>query len=121
MWPAKDRSSLTPHRLVQTSPLCKSPSHQESGSLNGILRCIHAVRDAFQSCEIGLILTPMRPRGGPHGARKQAAGSVRYSIPMLTRRSFLSTAAAAGSARGSKGRKPNFLFVIADDHAGYVL
>jgi len=29
--------------------------------------------------------------------------------------------AGAGSVSGKSGRKPNFLFLIADDHAGYVL
>jgi arylsulfatase A-like enzyme len=38
---------------------------------------------------------------------------------MLTRRSFLQSSSAAAAARN--GRKPNFLFLIADDHAGYVL
>jgi choline-sulfatase len=38
---------------------------------------------------------------------------------MISRRSFLAGAAAAGTAKGA--RKPNFLYVIADDHAGYVL
>ena len=36
---------------------------------------------------------------------------------MLARRTFLAGAAAAATG----GRKPNFLFLIADDHAGYVL
>jgi len=41
---------------------------------------------------------------------------------MLNRRSFLAAAAAgAAGVRGQSGRKPNFLFLIADDHAGYVL
>ncbi len=35
---------------------------------------------------------------------------------MITRRALLATVAAAQSAR-----KPNFVFIIADDHAGYVL
>lgn len=38
---------------------------------------------------------------------------------MLNRRSFLGAGAASAVARGA--RKPNFLFLIADDHAGYVL
>src|SRR5689334_25300195 len=38
---------------------------------------------------------------------------------MLSRRSFLTGSAASACAQGS--RKPNFLFIIADDHAGYVL
>lgn len=43
---------------------------------------------------------------------------------MLTRRRFLGSAAAAipsSKSAGQSGRKPNFLFLIADDHAGYVL
>lgn len=40
---------------------------------------------------------------------------------MIGRRAFLGAAAAAAAARGNDGRKPNFLFLIADDHAGYVL
>src|SRR6266542_6314633 len=39
---------------------------------------------------------------------------------MLNRRSFLATG-AAGAAGAQSKRKPNFLFIIADDHAGYVL
>ncbi|MEZ5402059.1 MAG: sulfatase-like hydrolase/transferase [Bryobacteraceae bacterium] len=41
---------------------------------------------------------------------------------MITRRAALSTGLATGllSAQRS-GRKPNFLFLLADDHAGYVL
>ena len=49
----------------------------------------------------------------------------------LSRRSFLKTAGAAGtvaliglskkSGAQSTGRKPNLLFILADDHAGYVL
>lgn len=42
-----------------------------------------------------------------------------YSVCMFTRRRFLAAGAAAGVARGA--RRPNFLYVIADDHAGYVL
>src|SRR5215467_2683361 len=38
---------------------------------------------------------------------------------MLSRRSFLAGSAASAWAQGS--RKPNFLFILADDHAGYVL
>jgi choline-sulfatase len=38
---------------------------------------------------------------------------------MISRRSLL--AGAAQSAVAARGRKPNFLFLIADDHAGYVL
>src|SRR6478752_5361911 len=37
---------------------------------------------------------------------------------MISRRSFLASGAAVAAAQG---RKPNFLFIIADDHAGYVL
>ncbi|MBI3684626.1 MAG: sulfatase-like hydrolase/transferase [Acidobacteria bacterium] len=40
---------------------------------------------------------------------------------MLTRREWMGAAAAAGMARGQARRRPNFLFLIADDHAGYVL
>ncbi len=38
---------------------------------------------------------------------------------VITRRSFLGTTAAAVSAQTR--RRPNFLFILADDHAGYVL
>ena len=40
---------------------------------------------------------------------------------MVTRRSMVGALAGAASLRGKSGRKPNFLFLIADDHAGYVL
>lgn len=40
---------------------------------------------------------------------------------MLTRRQALASLAASTTACGRRGRKPNFLFLIADDHAGYVL
>src|SRR5438445_7155119 len=40
---------------------------------------------------------------------------------MVSRRSVMAALAGAASARGQSGRKPNFLFIIADDHAGYVL
>src|SRR5437016_9351271 len=39
---------------------------------------------------------------------------------MVTRRSMVAGLAVA-SVRGKSGRKPNLLFLIADDHAGYVL
>jgi choline-sulfatase len=39
---------------------------------------------------------------------------------MLSRRTFLGTAAGVCSAQ-SRARRPNFLFLIADDHAGYVM
>jgi len=49
-------------------------------------------------------------------------------MPRLSRRQLLGTAAAfgtAGTARagadGEPARKPNLLFILADDHAGYVL
>jgi choline-sulfatase len=38
---------------------------------------------------------------------------------MISRRSWI--AGAGASALSAAGRKPNFLFLIADDHAGYVL
>ena len=38
----------------------------------------------------------------------------------VTRRSALGALAGAGVARGQKSR-PNFVFILADDHAGYVL
>jgi len=38
---------------------------------------------------------------------------------MLSRRTLLAGSATSMFAQGS--RKPNFLFIIADDHAGYVL
>lgn len=41
----------------------------------------------------------------------------------LTRRHLLAVAAAAGVSRAARARdrQPNFLFLLADDHAGYVL
>src|SRR6476619_5489189 len=40
---------------------------------------------------------------------------------MVSRRSAMTALAGAASVCGKSGRKPNFLFIIADDHAGYVL
>src|SRR6185369_8545416 len=40
---------------------------------------------------------------------------------MVSRRSLMTALAGAAAVRGKSGRKPNFLFLIADDHAGYVL
>ncbi len=40
---------------------------------------------------------------------------------MLTRRSFLGTMGGAACAHSAPRSKPNLLFLIADDHAGYVL
>lgn len=40
---------------------------------------------------------------------------------MLSRRSLLATASGAAFARPASDRPPNFLFLIADDHAAYVL
>jgi len=40
---------------------------------------------------------------------------------MISRRSLLKASAAALPLHAASGRKPNFLFLIADDHAGYVL
>src|SRR5215472_11272912 len=40
---------------------------------------------------------------------------------MVTRRSMMAALAGAASVRGKSARKPNLLFLIADDHAGYVL
>ena len=40
---------------------------------------------------------------------------------MLTRRAVMTALAAHPAAAPRSGRKPNFLFLIADDHAGYVL
>lgn len=40
---------------------------------------------------------------------------------MLTRRNWIGAAGAASVASAQTRRKPNFLFLIADDHAGYVL
>src|SRR3981081_2505507 len=40
---------------------------------------------------------------------------------MVSRRSMVAALAGAPSVRGKSGRKPNLLFLIADDHAGYVL
>src|SRR5262249_11938026 len=42
-------------------------------------------------------------------------------LPMVTRRSAIAALAGAASVRGKSGRKPNLLYLIADDHAGYVL
>ena len=39
----------------------------------------------------------------------------------LGRRSFLGSMAGATVGRGAAPRQPNFLFLLADDHAGYVL
>src|SRR3954453_20376754 len=39
---------------------------------------------------------------------------------MLSRRTFVGAAASVSSVRAQR-RKPNFVFLIADDHAGYVL
>jgi arylsulfatase A-like enzyme len=41
--------------------------------------------------------------------------------PKLGRRTFLGGLAATTALRGAAVRKPNFLFLLADDHAGYVL
>lgn len=41
-------------------------------------------------------------------------------MQMLTRRELLATSAAT-AASAQRGRKPNFVFIISDDHAGYVL
>src|ERR1700674_2678664 len=40
---------------------------------------------------------------------------------MVSRRSMMAALASAAAVRGNSGRKPNLLFLIADDHAGYVL
>src|SRR5262249_26411066 len=40
---------------------------------------------------------------------------------MVSRRSAIAALAGAASVRAKPARKPNFLFLIADDHAGYVL
>ncbi|HEV3198854.1 MAG TPA: sulfatase-like hydrolase/transferase, partial [Bryobacteraceae bacterium] len=40
---------------------------------------------------------------------------------MLTRRSVLASLAGTASSRGQKRPRPNFVFLMADDHAGYVL
>src|ERR1700680_2086070 len=40
---------------------------------------------------------------------------------MVSRRSMMAALASAAAVRGESGRKPNLLFLIADDHAGYVL
>src|SRR3989442_753307 len=40
---------------------------------------------------------------------------------MVSRRSAMAALAGAASVHAKSGRKPNFLFLIADDHAGYVL
>jgi arylsulfatase A-like enzyme len=40
---------------------------------------------------------------------------------MITRRSLLGGIAGGAFARAAKSGKPNFLFILADDHAGYVL
>ena len=40
---------------------------------------------------------------------------------MVSRRSIIATLAGTASVRGQSSRKPNLLYLIADDHAGYVL
>lgn len=40
---------------------------------------------------------------------------------MVTRRSVLAGLAGAAASRGEKRQPPNFIFLLADDHAGYVL
>ncbi|MCC6363418.1 MAG: sulfatase-like hydrolase/transferase [Bryobacterales bacterium] len=40
---------------------------------------------------------------------------------MLTRRTWIGAAGGAALARAQSRKRPNFLFLIADDHAGYVL
>src|SRR3984893_10674575 len=40
---------------------------------------------------------------------------------MVSRRSMMAAMAGAASVSGKSGRKPNLLFLIADDQAGYVL
>jgi choline-sulfatase len=40
---------------------------------------------------------------------------------MLTRRSVVGGASLASLSKAQSGRRPNFVFLIADDHAGYVL
>jgi arylsulfatase A-like enzyme len=40
---------------------------------------------------------------------------------MLTRRFLLAGMAGSAFARASERKPPNFVFMIADDHAGYVL
>jgi choline-sulfatase len=44
-----------------------------------------------------------------------------YIDRMLTRRQIVGAMAAAVPARPSSARKPNFLFLIGDDHAGYAM
>ena len=40
---------------------------------------------------------------------------------MLTRRSLVTGLAASVASRAANGQRPNFIFLLADDHAGYVL
>ena len=40
---------------------------------------------------------------------------------MITRRAALGAMAGATAAGAQSGRKPNFIFILSDDHAGYVL
>jgi len=40
---------------------------------------------------------------------------------MISRRTMLGGMVSAAACAGNTGHKPNFLFIIADDHAGYVL
>src|SRR5262245_42552931 len=40
---------------------------------------------------------------------------------MVSRRSIMAALASAASVRAQSRRKPNLLYLIADDHAGYVL
>src|SRR5690242_4501911 len=54
----------------------------------------------------------------------EASMPLSTQLPALTRRTFLAGAAAGASVRrpaAQTRRKPNFLFILADDHAGYVL
>jgi choline-sulfatase len=47
--------------------------------------------------------------------------NARLDMNTLTRRAALGSLAAASLARPQSRRKPNFLFILSDDHAGYVL
>jgi choline-sulfatase len=47
--------------------------------------------------------------------------SVNSKTDGVTRRAAMGALAGASLARGQSRRKPNFLFILSDDHAGYVL
>src|SRR5437764_5997944 len=42
-------------------------------------------------------------------------------MPMITQRSVLAGLAGSAASQGDNAERPNFIFLLADDHAGYVL